>query len=53
MAACIRKFTQGGIIYYEKIEEAIKSADTNDIRIAEFVYKAISTAERILDNGEA
>ena len=36
-----------------KIEEAIKSADINDIKMAEFAYKAILTAERMLDNGEA
>lgn len=37
----------------EKIEEAIKSADINDIKMAEFVYKAVAIAERILDDGEA
>lgn len=37
----------------EKIEEAIISADINKIRMAEFVYKEVSTAERMLDDGEA
>lgn len=37
----------------EKIEEAIKSADTVEIKFSETIYKALSVIERMVDDGEA
>ena len=36
----------------EKIEEAIKTANTNEIKMSESIYKAVSVVERILNDEE-